>query len=72
MPPCRAYLSHKDLVDYLSHYEGGHLTIRVPDPNDSNEMPAIEMSREMCQDLIKFVLDRTSERMLSGEVQVRG
>lgn len=71
-PPYRAYLPHKDLVDYLSQYKGGDvsLTIRVPD--DENEMPAIEISRDMCQNLIKFVMDRTTGRMLSGEVQACG
>ena len=36
--------------------------IRVPD--NINEQPAIEISREMCQDLVGFVMEKTQERML--------
>ena len=45
--------------------------IRIPD--NINEQPAIEISREVCQALIKFVVEKTQERMMPVEaVQEQG
>ncbi|OJJ29624.1 hypothetical protein ASPWEDRAFT_46813 [Aspergillus wentii DTO 134E9] len=58
-----AHLQESDLIDFLTSGSRAHgpLTIKVPD--DYDEMPVIEISREMCQDLIRFVLERQKERL---------
>lgn len=59
-----------DLISFLETYAGEQrsLTIRVPE--NSNELPAIEISRAMCQDLIMFAMERTQDRMFAEHIQV--
>lgn len=56
-------MQESDLIDFLTSDSRTHgpLTIKVPD--DYDEMPVIEISREMCQDLIRFALERQKERL---------
>ncbi|KAL2794912.1 hypothetical protein BJX66DRAFT_325093 [Aspergillus keveii] len=53
-----ADLAEIDLIDFLATSTRAHdpLTIKVPDA--LNENPVIELSREMCQDLIRFAFER--------------
>lgn len=57
--PYRSRLKLRDLASFLGKYQGEYestwMTILVPD--DVTDSPSIEISREMCQDLIDHVMD---------------
>lgn len=59
-PPYRTVLRKNDLLDFLqANVEHGSFAIRTPE--DPEELPSIEISRQMCQELIMHVMERMGE-----------
>jgi len=62
-PPYRTKLQDGDLFSFLEKYLGGHAPLAIKIPKDDNESPSIEISREMCQDLIMHVMESERQRI---------
>lgn len=70
-PPFRANLEDSDLLDFLQIYSGERKSLAIRVPNDENELLSIEISREMCQNLIEYAMEKTRRRMISEQIQVQ-
>ncbi|KAJ6009028.1 hypothetical protein N7499_006335 [Penicillium canescens] len=62
-PAYRTILQEEDLANFMKSYSGMHGSFMIRIPDNINEDPAIEISRDMCQALIKYVMEKTQERM---------
>ncbi|KAB8213156.1 hypothetical protein BDV33DRAFT_185321 [Aspergillus novoparasiticus] len=72
-PPYRTNLRDTDLINFLQTYSGEQRSLAIRITDDENELPAIEISREMCQELIMFAMESTRTRlMISEQDQDRG
>uniref|UniRef100_A0A093V2D4 Adenylosuccinate synthetase n=1 Tax=Talaromyces marneffei PM1 TaxID=1077442 RepID=A0A093V2D4_TALMA len=58
----RAPLSKEDLLEFLQTSTGIHSPFVISVPYDGNQMPSIELSRGMVQDLIMFAAENTQKR----------
>lgn len=62
-PPCLlAPLQVGDLLSFLEHCRGAYPSLALRLPADENGSPSIEISREMCQDLLLHVVESTRQR----------
>ncbi|KAF7570509.1 hypothetical protein PtrM4_105110 [Pyrenophora tritici-repentis] len=60
--PFRSTLERDDLLDFLQNHPGANGLYYILIPADAHERPSIEIPREMCQDLIKHVIESTQKR----------
>jgi hypothetical protein len=56
-------LQGDDLLNFLQNHIDKYKSFAIRIPEDVNEAPSIEVSREICQDLIMHAMERMKGRI---------